>query len=110
MPKQRKRKAKNVQKRQATVLYAPVICPRSKRLSLFDNQLLKLKWGRTSNCTIYDKSSLFYIRVLRRPKAESIKGARFSSVGYTTAVDAENATFKFRYYLESLKTKDNLNE
>ena len=107
MPKQRKRKANNVQKHQATVLYAPVIRPRSKRLSLFDNQLLsdafllneKIKWERTSNCTIYEKSSLFYIRVLRRPKAESIKGARVSSVGYTSAVDAENTAFKFSLVL-----------
>lgn len=118
MPKQRKRKANNVQKHQATVVYATVIRPRSKRLSLFDNQLLsdaflpneKIKWERTSNCTIYEKSSLFYIRVLRRPKAESINGARVSSVGYTSEVEAENSAFQFRYELESLKTKNSLDE
>ena len=118
MPKQRKRKANTVQKHQARVLYNPVIRPRSKRLSLLENQLMtdaflpneNIKWERTSNCTIYEKSSLFYIRVLRRPKVESLKGARVSNVGYTSEVNAENAAFQFRYELESLKTKNSLDE
>ena len=48
--------------------------------------------------------------MLRRPRAESINGARVSSVGYTSVVDVENPAFKFRYDLESLKTKDKLDE
>ena len=116
MVKHKKRKASAFQNSQALAVYTPLIRPRSKSLSSFDTQLMhdafgqneELMWERTSNCKVFEGKSQWFVRLLRRDRASSIKGVRVTSCFYKTAIEAENAAFAFRYNLESTKSKEHI--
>ena len=119
MVKRKKQTITVFQKRQALAQYAPVIRLRSQRLSPLNTQLMhdsflrneKLVWERTSNCRVIDKKNgNYYIRLMRRVRANDVSGARVQSTKFDSIIKAENAAFQYRYSLESKKTQNMLDK
>jgi hypothetical protein len=68
-------------------------------------------WQLTSNCKVLLHKDKFRIRLLLRKRPDDKRGdRRASNSTYNTAIDAENAAFLFRYSLESVKAKKQLDE
>ena len=115
MGKLKKRSA--IEKSQIGNVYAPAIRIRKCQLPAFEMQLMTdsflfnkdVDWTLTSNCKIIKDGTNFYIRVLYRKMATIKKGVRKTSTKYNSIIDAENDAFKYRFSLESKKSKANIN-
>ena len=98
---------------QALTIYKPIIRTRVNKVSAFDQQLIEaaffikddVGWELTSNCAIYARDAFFYVKVLWRRRIRDRRGVRKTSQQYTTALEAENNAFSFRYNLESANSK-----
>ena len=110
-----------VAKKQAALLYKPVTRSRSNKLNRLELEKLlhaffeswdDIIWERTANLKINDSKQpgKYYLRCIRRERKGDTKGKRFESVGYSSAIEAENNAFRFRYELESAACKEILND
>lgn len=112
----RNRKANAIVKSQTKNICVPIIYSRQYKLPAFEMQLISdaflfnkdMIWELTSKYMNIKLCSNFYVGVLSRKISIDKVGVQKFSGKYKNTIDTENNSFDYRYSLESLKSKSNL--
>jgi hypothetical protein len=103
---------------QALVTYTPAKRLRKQSVSAIDaakfeaalSNDAKFGWDLTSNMAVEPKRDGYYIRLLKRKRSHATKGERIYSPVYDSIYSAENAAFSYRYSMESMKSRLNVDD
>jgi hypothetical protein len=112
-----KRKAQSISsavlRAQVAVTYTPAKRLRKQSVSAIDAAKLEATlsndamfgWDLTSNMAIQPMRTGYSIRLLKRKRSHATKGERVYSTVYDCIYTAENASFSYRYGMESRKSR-----